>query len=652
MSSTDTKKTFKKMDTAYMQNKYFKERGLLVEPKEYTIGVRQSYHTDKRMGMNAPRIEVSTGQFISIREMLQAYLKNEDYAKMATDSKEHDGSVLKSYFDGKKWQRERTDNTINLRFYGDDIEPANPIGSHKTLYKIGCIYYQCESLPNWLLSKTENTLLALCYYAEDVKDFGWEKVLAPLLRELKHLEEHGLAVQLGSAEMNFKVCVSVFTGDNLFLNSILGFVESFSANFPCRHCIVPKADFQTTFIESASSIRTRELHEEHVKAASVSQTGVKANCALNILESFHSANNYVQDVMHDIFEGVCTYDMRLICRHIIDSGYVTLQVLNSRIQSFNFGYYEMKDKPPLLTKSVFENEQLSMDAVQAWCFVRVFSLAVGDLIPSHDRIWTFYLTLRQIMDIICAPEVYIKELDMLTVLIAEYLEIRKSLFPAQSLKNKHHHMIHYPRLISEAGPLSRFWCLRFEAKHQRPKKLMHMTGNFKNVAKSIAMRHQLDFAYVLMRRSSELLAYKKLVVGPGSVTKLQEFQDGSVVNDVLGNIGMHCEILHAKWIEFNGVRYKPGFCVLTAVQEDILFFVKICYIFVRNDDIVWMYGLRLQSKGFNAHYHAWEVCEFQPRQFTFADPKCLRYPFPLAITEKMMEFESHYTSFISLKYRV
>ena len=41
--------------------------------------------------------------------------------------------------------------------------------------------------------------------------------------------------------------------------------------------------------------------------------------------------------------------------------YYIMQVLNSRIQSFNFGYYEMKDKPPLLTKSVFENEQLSMD---------------------------------------------------------------------------------------------------------------------------------------------------------------------------------------------------------------------------------------------------------------------------------------------------
>jgi len=126
-----------------------------------------------------------------------------------------------------------------------------------------CIYYQCEALPNWLLSKTENTLLALCYYAEDVKDFGWQKVLAPLLRDLKHLEEHGLDLHFDNAVTNFRVCVSVLTGDNLFLNSILGFVESFSANFPCRHCTVSKADFQT-FTEPACSVRTRELHDEHV----------------------------------------------------------------------------------------------------------------------------------------------------------------------------------------------------------------------------------------------------------------------------------------------------------------------------------------------------------------------------------------------------
>jgi len=184
------KKPFKKMDTAHMQNKYWKDRGFLVEPKEYTVGVRQSYHTDKSTGMSVPRMELATGQFISVEEMLKCYLRNEDYAKMATENKEHEGDgdgVMKSYCDGKKWKREKEDKIINLRFYGDDIEPANPLGSHKTLYKIGCIYYQCESLPSWLLSKTENTLLALCYYAYDVKDFGWQKVLAPLLHDLKHL---------------------------------------------------------------------------------------------------------------------------------------------------------------------------------------------------------------------------------------------------------------------------------------------------------------------------------------------------------------------------------------------------------------------------------------------------------------------------------
>ena len=116
--------------------------------------------------------------------------------------------------------------------------------------------------------------------------------------------------------VTFRVCVSVFTGDNLFLNSILGFAESFSANFPCRHCVLPKADFQTTFRESPGIIRTRELHNEHVEVASVSQTGVKENSTLNCLDSFHSATNYVQDIMHDLFEGICTYDMRLFCRHI------------------------------------------------------------------------------------------------------------------------------------------------------------------------------------------------------------------------------------------------------------------------------------------------------------------------------------------------
>lgn len=59
-------------------------------------------------------------------------------------------------FDGPFWKAHPLygEAVILIRLYGDDFEPASPLGSHKTLYKIGTIYYQFENLPvtmqaNW-----------------------------------------------------------------------------------------------------------------------------------------------------------------------------------------------------------------------------------------------------------------------------------------------------------------------------------------------------------------------------------------------------------------------------------------------------------------------------------------------------------------------
>lgn len=106
------------------------------------------------------------------------------------------------------------------------------------------------------------------------------------------------------------MAISCITGDNLFLNGVLGFVESFTANFPCSHCTINCSVFSETFNESDDSMRTVEVYERNVAAYSVSQTGVKALSALNKLSTFHAALNYVQDIMHDVFEGVC---MTCVC---------------------------------------------------------------------------------------------------------------------------------------------------------------------------------------------------------------------------------------------------------------------------------------------------------------------------------------------------
>lgn len=45
------------------------------------------------------------------------------------------------------------------------------------------------------------------------------------------------------------------------------------------------------------------------------------------------------------------------------------------------------------------------------------------------------------------------------------------------------------------GPLSKLWCMRFEANHNPFKRLAHVVCNFKNVSKTLAFKHQIQQMY-------------------------------------------------------------------------------------------------------------------------------------------------------------
>lgn len=45
-------------------------------------------------------------------------------------------------------------------------------------------------------------------------------------------------------------------------------------------------------------------------------------------------------------------------------------------------------------------------------------------------------------------------------------------------------------IILRHGPLSRLWCMRFEAKNSYFKRIIQAIGNFKNVAKTSSIRQQ------------------------------------------------------------------------------------------------------------------------------------------------------------------
>lgn len=214
---------------------------------------------------------------------------------------------------------------------------------------------------------------------------------------------------------------------------------------------MPKPQFLSTFVEDELLIRAVGKYDADAEKCEFQLSGIKAASPLNELRYFHAAENFVQDIMHDMLEGVCQHDVMLIVKHLISLPDISLPQINSLVEHFSYGRHDMSNRPVKLTECALRSDMLPMTASQTWCFTRVLSLVVGSLIPEHNRVWLCYLLLREILDILFAPSVEVGELRLLAVLIEEYLEIRMSLFPQHKLKNKHHHMVHYPRLIREVG---------------------------------------------------------------------------------------------------------------------------------------------------------------------------------------------------------
>lgn len=89
----------------------------------------------------------------------------------------------------------------------------------------------------------------------------------------------------------------------------------------------------------------------------------------------------------------------------------------------------------------------------------------------------------------------------------------KRLFPNANFINKHHHMVHYPGIIEQKGPIASFNCLQKEAKHTLIKKQIAHSGNFINVPKSLVnkfcMKQSYSIQFATMKATKiDVLAFK------------------------------------------------------------------------------------------------------------------------------------------------
>ena len=141
-------------------------------------------------------------------------------------------------------------------------------------------------------------------------------------------------------------------GDSLSLNCICGFTESFSAGRYCRVCRATNAQCKNMTKEDPSLLRTVKNYYKDVFTKSI-RNGVKERCIFNEFTDFHITRNKSIDIMHDIFEGVANYTLSKILMQLIEIDKLfSLDILNKRIQNFDYGELESTNKPRPVIKEL------------------------------------------------------------------------------------------------------------------------------------------------------------------------------------------------------------------------------------------------------------------------------------------------------------
>lgn len=580
------------MRTIYSRNQTFKKMFHYVEPKKLLLGTDE--HRQDRFAYYVPIKE-------TLKYVLESNLWLNSSAHIREQSTESGVDVLSDISDGQIFKQKEFFNqnpsSLKLVLYQDAFEVANPLGSAKAKHKVLAVYVSVANLPPHVRSDTDHMSLVLLCRENDFKTFGHSKVFSELVSDLKELEETGI---LASHE-TVRGTLYCIAGDNLGSHCIGGFSENFSTSqYFCRYCLVTRNEFQSDNPNVCGPLRTIDKYNsaiDRLQNEDVSE-GVKFDSVFNSLHHFHVCQPGLPPCLgHDIFEGILAYDVALYLKYFVkQKKWFTYSTLNRRIYQFKYCLSDASTKPcrvkPLAKK-------LSGQAIQNWNFLRLLPVIIGDRVKdTADDVWQLTLQLKDIVDMVCAQKISVSQVAFLDVLIQEYLESRKALFPSTTLKPKHHYLRHYPALILKFGPLIRLWTMRFESKHSYFKRCARNLKNFKNLCFTLSQRHQMLQAYL----SAGSLGQGVLQVKDSSPFYVALYSQG--IQDAVREFGFS-EINTKVTVEmsYKGTLYKKGQFLVTG--RDSVNFGELGLILIKNDTIYFI--VSIYNTEFIPYFHMYSV---------------------------------------------
>lgn len=214
----------------YKQDTYFENHYLYVKPESVCFGSRFESHAGKS------KLVYDTFQYVSVMHTLKNLLKNTNYAKALLFEKRNPG-IYADFCDGDRVLNHPLFGSVDkfslmLQLFFDGLGTTNPLRGQNTVNNIG-VFLHCQELAGQI-----QFMLFKCTFISFVLHGRlFNPILEKFVAEIVTLQQYGFEAdlpKLGKCQVFSSLCQ--VTCDNLALNSILGFIESFSCDYFCTIC--------------------------------------------------------------------------------------------------------------------------------------------------------------------------------------------------------------------------------------------------------------------------------------------------------------------------------------------------------------------------------------------------------------------------------
>lgn len=199
---------------------------------------------NKSKGMIMP-LQFQFQKFFELGNNLQVTIDN--MKKLEIENRET--NMYTNIIHGEVWKSKivnfKNKIVIPYLLYYDDVEINNALGSHSREQSLAVFYYSFPTIPQHYLSLLENIFVALVYKSKDFCH-GNDACLNNLINEIKCLENNGILLHTRDGQFQVYFILGAVVGDNLGLNSLLGFTKGFRSSYPCRICKMNQSEIQST----------------------------------------------------------------------------------------------------------------------------------------------------------------------------------------------------------------------------------------------------------------------------------------------------------------------------------------------------------------------------------------------------------------------